>query len=586
MIYSAFGTDYDAYPNSEGVVARALEQQLPLWHHVHSRHLINRERGIGRRKGGYGEGESDFVCIVPNWGFLVVECKSHSQVRIENGVWQFRGDRGWEPFARGKNAAPPIAQAWGNMHDIRESLKRVLGLEYVSHVRSGYAVCFPNLNVHLQFERDADHQKWGIDGDFLPFTIDRNRLSQIGETLKRLVAQLPPSVGCDTARLLPCLAPNLNFESPTQDRIFRIGQDLAVLTERQFLAVQGAIDNTRRLHLVSGAAGTGKTVVARRIAERLARRGAAVHLLCFSKNLALENEDALSGSGVVCETVHGCFSRLCRRANIGLPQVFNQAIYDEGLARHVLQLCRNHGVPVEQACIVDECQDLTDANLSAITALSPSKLVLLGDMQQSIFCRETEDRFSDFNLYTLSQNCRNPREIAGCVCAAAQISPDGVGVQRCPPTGRPPTLLVPDNLETRAVQRAESILEGWLTSDGFPSSRIAVLTARRPEETPLGRHLHLLPWLTFTDDYLAWKRDYNKVYLGTVHGFKGLDADAILLHHVPSPLADQVTFGLAHAYVGISRSSFDLVVQPQDQVAYDWYRGCIEAGARFASDAW
>jgi hypothetical protein len=581
MIYSSFGTSFDEYPHGEGEVARALEQQLPSWHHVHSRHFINRERGVGRSKGGYGEGESDFVCVVPGWGFLVVECKSHSRVRIEHGVWEYFGSRGWEPFLRGGRPSPPIAQAWGNMHDIRQSISRALGPEFSAGLRSGYAVCFPNLSVHLQFEGEEDHRRWGIEGDFLPFTIDQSWMPRLGEVLKKLVDRLPTRGGCDTAALLSCLAPQLNFEAPAHERLFRLGQDLAVLTERQFEAVQGALRTSRRLQLVSGPAGTGKTVVARRIAESLASSGRGpVHLLCFSKNLAIENRIALAGTGVACETVHGFMCEVCRQAGIRLPGDFTDDFFDQGLARCVAQACRARGVPKEQVCIVDECQDLTEQNLTALGILAPAKLVLLGDLQQAIFGSEEADRFSEFNEYSLTQNCRNPREVAGCICAAAQIAPNDIGVHRCPRAERPPKVHAHDSDELRMVQSLERILEDWLTMDGFPASRIAILTARRPEETPLGRHYQRVPWLRCTGDYGEWKRDEGKVYFGTVHGFKGLDADAILLHDVPSPLAASSGFGMAHAYVAISRSCFDLKVQPQNQQSAEWFEQCFERGAR------
>ena len=583
MMYSAYGNHYDSYPDDEGVVARALETQLPDWQHVHSRHLINREHGIGRPKGGYGEGEADFVCVVPDWGFLVVECKAHSQVRIEQGVWEYLGRRGWEPFVKGRRFVPPIRQAWGNMHKVRDCLTKALGPEYVSRIRSGYAVCFPNLDMHLQFERESDHQRWGIDGTFLPFTFDRAWMPKLGESLKRLVASLPAGAGCETDALLRCLAPTLDFLAPTQDRIFRIGQDLAVLTERQFGAVGGALAGLRRRHLVSGLAGTGKTVVARRIASSLAERGEGpIHLLCFSKNLAIENREALGGTGVLCDTVHGYFTELCRRSSIQLPSEFDQDFFDRGFARHVYQACTSQGVPRSQVCIVDECQDLTAENLAAISYLAPLKLVLLGDLQQSIFGEGAADRFTEFNAYTLTQNCRNPREIAGCVCVAAAIQPENIGVSRCPCAERWPRVLPVDTDEVRTTQTFERVLEDWMTLDGLPSSRIAVLTARRPEETPLGRQVSRISWINFTSDYRVWKRESNAVYLGTVHGFKGLDADAIFLHDMPSPAADEDRFGAAHTYVGISRPAFDLVVQPRDRKALDWFKECFEKGARCA----
>jgi hypothetical protein len=585
MIYSSFGHSFDEYPHGEGKVARALEQQLPSWHHVHSRHFINRERGIGRSRGGFGEGESDFVCVVPGWGFLVVECKSHSRVRIEHGVWEYHGPRGWAPFLRGGRPSPPIAQAWGNMHDIRESISRVLGSDFTAGLRSGYAVCFPNLSVHLQFEREDDHRRWGIDGDFLQFTIDQLWMPKLGEVLQGLVASLPARARCDTEALLSCLAPQLKFEAPAQEQLFRLGQDLAVLTKRQFEAVEGALRSSRRRQLVSGPAGTGKTVVARRIAESLAGSGRSpVHLLCFSKNLALENQIALEGTGVACETVHSFMCEVCRRAGIRLPNEFNDEFYERGLARMVLQACRANGVVQGQVCIVDECQDLTGENLTALSVLAPAKLVLLGDLQQAIFGAEAADRFSEFNEYILTQNCRNPREVAGCICAAARIDPNEIGVHRCPRAERPPRVFAHDADELRVVQSLERVLEDWLTMDGFPASRIAILTARRPEETPLGRNYQQIPWMQCTGDYSEWKRDQGKIYFGTVHGFKGLDADAIVLHDVPSPVVEPVGFGLAHAYVAISRSCFDLKVQPRDQTAFEWYTRCFERGAMLASD--
>ena len=280
--------------------------------------------------------------------------------------------------------------------------------------------------------------------------------------------------------------------------------------------------------------------------------------------------------------MHGYFSELCRRGGIPLPSEFDQDFFDRGLARRVLQVCKSSRVPHSQVCVVDECQDLSEANLAAISYLAPCKLVLLGDLQQSIFGEGDADRFSEFNSYTLTQNCRNPREVAGCVCVAASIHPDDIGVPRCPSAERAPRVLPADTDEVRMTQTIERVLEDWMTLDGLPANRIAILTARRPEETPLGRQLARIPWLKFTSDYREWKRDTNAVYLGTVHGFKGLDADAVLLHDLPSPSVTEDRFGAAHAYVGISRTSFDLVVQARDLAAFQWFQDCFERGASCA----
>jgi hypothetical protein len=583
MIYSAFGTDYDRYPEGEGQVARALEEQLSHWHHIHSRHFINIDRGVGRRKGGYGEGESDFVTIVPGWGFLVVECKAHSQVRIEGGVWQWQGRNGWEPFGKGQHPRPPIAQAWGNMHDIRKCLEEALGREIARTFRCAYAVCFPNLECHLRFGNQADKSRWGIDGTFLPFTIDRSWLPKIGDVLKRLVEQLPPVSGCNTDEILNFLAPTYYFETTTQDRIFRLGQDLAVLTERQYEAVRGTLVARTARHLITGPAGTGKTVVARRIATELAKGAdGPILLLCFSSNLAQETAESLAGQNVRCNTVHSYFKALCVAAHEPLPPEFSDAFFDHDIARIAVNAARKLGVPHGQVCIVDECQDLTSSHLTALRFLSPRKLVLLGDIQQDIFVHGAAEQFRDFNEYCLTQNCRNPREIAGCVCAVAGISPNTVGVARCPKADRVPRILCTDTNESTAVRRVEKTLDEWMTLDGISPRRIAVLTSRRPEETPLGRAASRIGWLKFTESYHEWKRREDSVYFGTVHGFKGLDADAVLLHDVPMPGPNEFGFGLPHVYVGISRSCFELVVQPRDSEAHQWYTDRLEAGLRLA----
>jgi thymidine kinase len=243
---------------SEVAVYEALRDQLPddwvAWHSL----------SLRTESGRFGEG--DFVIASPQWGLLVLEVKG-GQVRERGGHW-YQGQKRLMPG--------PLGQAKA----FRAKLMDEVGRVYTDfQVPSAVAVCLP----HVAADNRPDNS------DYRELLIDK---SQLGELVPRLQAAFEAQ--CTRGNAPPghawIDAVTQLWGETWEPRIGLMGQarlaqaELEGLNGLQQAVLEGLIDNQNVL--ITGAAGTGKTTVASRLAMNLAWEGKSVRYLCFTEALA------------------------------------------------------------------------------------------------------------------------------------------------------------------------------------------------------------------------------------------------------------------------------------------------------------
>jgi hypothetical protein len=565
MIYSL---DVENRNDAELQVARAIEARQPSWHIIHSRWFAH---AAPRRT---CEGEGDIVVVVPDYGFFVLEVKGAPQLKIEHGRWS-RFDpleRGWLGYTK-----PPWQQAAGVMHYFKKRLQERLGSSIGAY---GFAVAFPNCRMSLRFQADAELDRSLIlDEDYLHLTIDSQMLGSVDtHILDLLDSQVGRRQrGCDTNAILRVLLPNGRPLAPDHRvATVRARERFAQLTQHQIGAANGALGN--KLVLIRGGPGSGKSVVARHIATKVAQGGRRCLLLCFNRLLRDDTKLFLEGTGVDVRTVH----ELCNDVvggNAGSLEGKTRSTF--GNDEEWLDYCSTLGmlqaisaglVEPFDTLIVDEFQDLSDAQADMVRFLPAERTVLLCDPNQNLFGDAGAGRTvpQGFWAYDLPENIRNCREVAESVRAMCPANAQHENLTASPVMHRWPVSMSFRD-ESGLLELLAGAFDDW-RSWGFEPSRIALLCATKDATE---RCIHALRRLNrpFTDDLRKW-RENRGCFLGTIRSFKGLDADGVVL--VDPPALGGMALSGADAYVATSRACLDFRVIHREDVSVKWLDDAVE----------
>jgi hypothetical protein len=352
------------------------------------------------------------------------------------------------------------------------------------------------------------------------------------------------------------LAPDFDLVPTLRARISEVDDELIRLTEQQKELLDGLLDQPRVI--VEGGAGTGKTFVACNEAVRLAQTGSGTMFVCYGSRLADHLRPSLASHGVQVRHIHGLMADLVDAAGRtdDLPSVQSRDlldIYYPQIAIDALGDLERWGSV--DALVLDEGQDLLkptyvqffDALLDG--ELSGGTWRVFLDPNQDLFrgapLSELERLANCSHPYRLTKNCRNTQEIA---LATSILS--GVKLSE--------TLVVegPEVTEewcSDAKDRqknATKVIRDWLRR-GIAPHQITVLSPRNFESSTLGSIDPAKLPRQIVDVSHSGASDTSRIRFSTIAGFKGLEADAVLLTDLDD-LMDPETRSLL--YVGASRA--------------------------------
>jgi hypothetical protein len=326
---------------AEITVYYALRRQLPQgWYCWHSLAVFTEDRE---------EGEGDFVIAVPERGMLVLEVKG-GRIELRDGRWVQNG------IAMEK---PPLAQA----HQTAELIRRRFEEAGAFYPPFGHGVVFPDTAFGAGGGPDAVRDR----------VLDQYDLLALGEALPRLVERAVPRQKAHGLAWIEKLH-DLWGESWIPDSglgtTAALDEDRRIQLDReQLVVIESLLDNARIL--VSGGAGTGKTIIAREAAMRFAADGGKVLLLCFTDALAVWLRSQIGSSGITVSTVRRFARDLLGSAGRELPseegqdREFWESVVKRALDEAAAEILGNPW----HAVVVDEGQDLTDDDWQLVEAL-------------------------------------------------------------------------------------------------------------------------------------------------------------------------------------------------------------------------
>ncbi|MFP3743057.1 ATP-binding domain-containing protein [Achromobacter sp. SIMBA_011] len=495
------------------------------------------------------EGEADFVIAVPQSGVFAIEVKGGGvSFDAPTGRWQSidrHGDR--------HDIKDPFRQASGERHAIKDQLLgHVLWRRWRgTRLTLGHAVVLPDIHdVRPLLAPDRQRPTIAVTADVLALEPWLDQLLAFwtqpnDDPLGRQGVQLVEEIYSSSVEVRPALRAVLDAAEQTRIRL--------TTNQAKVLRVLGG----RKRAVISGGAGTGKTLIAVHKARLLAETVENVLLLCYNRPLAVALAQGLADQPRV--TVLN-FHQLCDR-RIGEARRAGRDVMAEAIEAfpgssqkyafevqmpYALALANELLGGAFDAIVIDEAQDFSDDYWFALEELlndeEEGALYLFLDENQALYRKHANLPVAD-EPFPLLANCRNTVPIHRMGYAfykgEAIDDPDlpGDDVLRAAVEG--------DSQQAVAIA---NIVRQLLTEAVSPED-IAVLLAKRPKV-----HLYdllqkqKLPAATWSVEVPGQRR---AVLIDTVGRFKGLEASVVILW-VGEELVNEGL--LEYFYVGVTRA--------------------------------
>ena len=462
--------------------------------------------------------EIDVVLASPTRGVVLVEVKG-GLVSMRGGEW----------FQYNRQLKSPVEQVKAAKHALVARLKSIhIELRDLFMV---HAVALPDIA-----EVPPEGFGPGVPADIVFAKPQLEFPADAVANLHREHAPVPPE---RFATFVRSLRPDVELE----------GHDGAVLRAVRRHLDEGAtthlanvvgLDRNRRV-LVTGGAGTGKTMLVQRWALRAVERGERTLVVCFNKPIAEQLQRSLGDLDVMVGTYHDVAVRLLSPHGFAIgerptPEYWRDVPTD-AMAFHAERI----GTPFDTV-IVDEGQDFYPHWFESLERLldpvGARRLLVVADPAQAIYVKPWQQP-DDMVVVPLVFNLRNCRSIATVVQRLGGGEP--APLPAAPFGERIEVKEVGGTREMRKrVRDAVVHLTGTL---GVPFSQIAVLTTRTDMRTALlADQFDECPLVRWED------RTEEAVLCETVQRTKGLERTAVVLVDM-SAEPDRTLL-----YVGVSRA--------------------------------
>jgi len=468
--------------------------------------------------------ELDFLVVHPELGIVIVEVKGHGVeprgehwVRIESDGTEHRLDETpGEQMAR---------QQYLLLHFLRQAelgfvpqITRVLALPALA-VRAGQGLgpdlptCriltreklrnpFVALREAVSGGRPWEH--WRSLDQSANYRIHPRSLQGLLDALTPMI--LPP----------PSLAELMEAEGAVQDR------------DAQLILDHLAHNFSQGRYHVAGAPGSGKSLLGRKVARLWVAEGRKVLVVAFNKALTYATQNALddlvSDGQAVVATYHDLAVNLLEELQALPAFTTGEAFFNVDLPE-AMRLCRGDFRQRWDALVVDEAQDLEPAWVDQLVGLlrhpGTDPVLVLEDPAQSLFREGRHELGQPWRLdLSLRQNAAIRR-------AALKALPTCGWTLPAPGEGEGEAVV--SRVSSPAAWRKDlaEVLEGF-RQDGLDPSQVLVLAPHRPSTLAVRDGEVIGPWaVNAVPDWWDGEKA-GQVRFGTVQGFKGLEADAVV----------------------------------------------------------
>jgi hypothetical protein len=496
----------------------------------------------------YGLREADFVIVLPQFGFVVVEVKQ-GHIQYYNGAWQEHKNGRYQELSKN-----PLEQARTAMFSILNRYRKA-NQQQEYPLRCRYALCFPESTQKVgMYPEDLNENSCWISSD----------VDNLEKSIEKLLPKIDQHTQADATKILitRVLAPTFKVFSSMDDQLETFNQhSQIILTEEQERIIEETEEDHRKIFF--GAAGTGKTFIAMKKAQDLADQGKRVFLTCFNKHLVqLFNKH--------------CVNHLIKRLNFHdfsihvlkengyiveepMDPQERSTFYEETVPFMVSELFSL--IPEEgkfDAIIVDEGQDFKGEWFLCLEDMMKKEghFYIFADRHQNLFGHGL-DTLKDFQMskHKLTTNLRNSEKINAWI---SSLIPDSKLRYRL--YGGPEVEYFPWKEQEDELRLIEKELTK-LISQGLSPHRITILSPNRKQNSSLQQVDKIGSW-NIVD--MRDSQDYG-ISFSTIRAFKGLESDVVFLIGLRQ---DSRVCSPADIYVGGTRAKFMLKIFHHEDWSY------------------
>lgn len=498
-------------------------------------------------------GECDFL-VICKYGIFAIEVKGGGIGR-SNGVWYTENHEG-RHFLK----ESPAEQAKGAIGSLKRWIQNSGSLPQFDKVIFGWGLAFPDLsrpeNIESTFGPGLSCQNVFFRDD-LKFDIQRfvNRLSKYFHSkTEKLGRELDTEEIRSVAKLL---RGEFKLDVKPRHQIDLIESFQTHATNQQYKASTVLL---RGNALITGGAGTGKTILASRLAADRLKAGKRVLVICFNRKLRehLEHRIYSSFSGgrqnLAVMTVHSFLIQFIKTTSVDVSRYEHrfddlcEAAFDAIVA----------GAPFDfDQVIFDEGQDYLTGNFLAVMDalgarqhlfywawfLDPNtQAAVFGnfDKQQlKVIRNEVEENYQNLVI-----NCRNTIQIR----SAVDTILGQPFLEYCEIQGQPVDWISASSADEiyRAVERT---VRRYLAS-GMTADEIKVISLRALSKSLLLRHLRI------QDEIGIVSAGGYEIEVHTASSFKGLECCGVIVVDVYSDISYTENWVKAVLYVAMTRGTY------------------------------
>ena len=487
--------------------------------------------------GDVRDGEADFVIFDPDSGFIVIEIKGggirHDSLK---NLWFSTDNNNIEHKIK-----DPFRQAVSQKNTILKFIQEHKDYKYLDgKILMGHAVFFADLDDISQFNNPKAPME--IIGGKADLTKLQEWVVKIINFYKGHTDKFEPigKVGISIVKDVFCkdihVKPLLKFKLEEEE------EQRIKLTEEQARMLTMLGD--RKKALISGGAGTGKTLLAFQRASELAAKGNRTLLICYNNLLGesladnaseIENLEASSLFSFIARQIAKVKEMLGRdlskEAAIAYP---SSDLYD--VQQPFALALAAELIDKYDAIIIDEGQDFHDSYWMGVEdfLIEDGYFYIFYDHNQRLYNKEAKFPINEAPFY-LTHNCRNTSEIH----AFCYLFYEGIETSAADISGGKVEFIEGINIEKQAT-KIHSLILNLLLEESVGCSQIKVLVNGGHQQMKHLKHLSQKPlpkpygWKEKGSSYkiknFSNSKEINStIQLETIGRFKGLEADILIL---------------------------------------------------------